>query len=78
MKIGHLPIEIQEKCFERQREQGNKKKFLGYVSSDKRADNFNWSETVEGLKFWELIDSGEFKEFYKLYPKQSNVLFPIY
>jgi hypothetical protein len=72
MKIKHLPLEIQEKVFEKQIEQGNKTNSELYLFKDKKQGNFNWASTHEGYDFWHDIFCGNYNNFYKKYPNNNT------
>ena len=68
MKLKDLPQPIRELAEKRIREQGNEPNENNHLSDEKAEGGFNWSETVEGSKFWETIYDGNFDVFYQLNP----------
>ena len=71
--IKGFPIEIVQKMLENQVNQGNKldiKPFQIRASIDANNDGFDWIKTIEGFRFWNnIINEGNFKLFFKKYPK---------
>lgn len=71
MLIKDLPIEIQNRIEECQREQ--KRSFNYKRDMQDGYDIFTWSRTSEGEDFWEKINDGDFTEFYERYPKTVSI-----
>ena len=74
---NEFPVEIQERMLECQVEQGNKRDasvFEKKIDADACSGGFDWVETEENYYFWYLIiHEGDYKGFYKLYPKQPFI-----
>ena len=73
MKINNLPLEIQKRVFECQKEQGNEPNNEISLGSNRDGKNFDWSYTVEGLNFWNKINDGKYEIFFGKYPKQDFI-----
>ena len=75
-KWDELPVEIQEKMFERQIEQKGRKDASVFeidVSADQRRGGFSFHLTEEGYDFWvDVIFRNNFDIFFQRYPKQQH------
>ena len=66
--IYELPEPIQRLALLRQYEQGFRKDRFVRLYVFNFEGVFNWNKTPEGSEFWELINIGEYEEFYETYP----------
>lgn len=75
--LKNFPIEVVEKMLQRQYEQTNKMDITVFQkdkSTDKNHKGFHWSDTVEGLSFWDdVIRYENFDVFFERYPLSKNV-----
>lgn len=67
MKINNLPVEIQNRIFTVQIEQGNKANADLDLLLKKAQGNFDWHQTDEDYPFWANVYRGEFTEFWGKY-----------
>lgn len=75
MNIRDLSPELQELVHKRQREQGNDGTFNGSLDVSKYDQNFNWSQTLEGVEFWNSINDGYSMMDSKHYPKVNYEIY---
>lgn len=61
MKISELPEEIRDLVKKRTKELEGDKKAVHLISA------FNWSESCEGLVFWNCLNKGNFNPYYAKY-----------
>jgi hypothetical protein len=71
--IKDFPIEVVEKMLYYQKEQGNKRDISVFKKNrcyNKFEGGFNWTDTKEGVSFWQyIIEEKLFDLFFKEYPK---------
>ena len=74
--IADFPIEVVEVMIERQVQQGNEPDvtaFHRYASNDAIDGGFTWSNTIEGVQFWDkVIGDNNFNVFFEMYPKHID------
>lgn len=76
--FNELPVEIQEKMLDEQELQGNKRDrsvFEKRVNYGVNSGGFDWNKSSQGTHtfFWmDILEGGDFTEFYKLYPKEKT------
>jgi hypothetical protein len=77
-QIKGFPIEVVQRMVDCQVEQGNKAD-VSVFQSDVRAcvfdGGFDWDKTSEGSKFWCHVLTGDFDEFFEMYPKQNKKVY---
>jgi hypothetical protein len=77
--IKGFPIEVVEKMIEEQVKQGNcpnVEVFQKYNRADRKGGGFNWSNTDDGLGFWQdIINNCDFVLFFKKYPKKAKLVY---
>ena len=75
--IKEYPTEIVEKMLYYQEQQGNVRNLCVFenIKNPLRSEGgFSWSDTPEGVKFWnDITINRNFDTFFKLYPKNSIV-----
>ena len=74
-ELEGFPQEIVERMLDCQVEQGNKRDvsvFEKFWGSDRGERGFNWSDSFEGVAFWELVlVMRDFETFFKRYPQST-------
>jgi hypothetical protein len=74
-EFDKLPKEIQERMFEYQVEQGNKRDadvFRECLDEEDTHGGIDWCKTEEGWLFWhEILDKHNHALFFERYPKKS-------
>lgn len=77
--IKDFPIEVVEKMIEEQIKQGNcpnVEVFQKYNRADRKGGGFNWSNTDDGLGFWQdIINNCDFVLFFEKYPKKAKLVY---
>jgi hypothetical protein len=77
-QIKGFPIEVVQRMVDCQVEQGNKAD-VSVFQRDVRAcvfdGGFDWDKTSEGSKFWCHVLTGDFDEFFEMYPKQNKKVY---
>ena len=77
-QIKGFPIEVVQRMVDCQVEQGNKADvsvFQRYKIASKLDGGFDWLNTKEREPFWLHTTSGNFDEFFEMYPKQNKKVY---
>lgn len=68
MRIDKLPLEIQDIVLGEQRKAGNDLNSTLGLDINTQNGNFDWESSEQGFDFWDVIDVGDYSDFYKKYP----------
>ena len=63
-----LPNDIAELAWKRY----DRKYSLSFETSSRLSGMFSWDKTEEKFHFWEMIDEGDYRGFYRKYPKKVD------